>query len=628
MKKLTQSFFYLSLIFFLFAAKQYPQMMMQDTLRGHVYVANSNDESPRVPIANATVSLHSFTMLGDSTFYSATTDSTGAFVIGGIKNANYVIFCSASGYTTLVRQGLDFEDMNSSINLYLHDTLSASGETLSGRVKFDESDTPISQAIIEFISLSNTTPNVFATTDSMGFYSAKVPAGQYYVSCTVSMNDSAAFFHEYYENAPSISQAKIINVNGMEPMDNISFEIPQHIGMKHTITFSGNVQSTTSTPIDSARIDILTAAGEDHGDRALLASTRTDANGNFSITLDSLSQTISSFMIAAHKEGYKLQFYNNQDAFFDATVLRAFNDTTFSNLNFSLVQADTNNKFSISGTVTDSAGMGIKNAFVTAFDSASGQSRVAISDSNGNYSIRELAQGTYYLMFYAKGYEPQFYLNADKWESATSVVVNDTVNNLNAVLITNNNSVFGGDVIGDIHSDKGTPLAGVLVTLKDSTGETVGSAVTDANGSYTISGLAQGNYTVVASISTYSSQNQTTTYDPNSGSTTVSNFTMTQSVTAVKSHVSNTPSNFVLENNYPNPFNPSTIIGFSVPYSTHVTLDIFNVLGQKVATLVNKNLSAGQYNYSFDASRFASGVYLYRLQTDNFVSVKKMILSK
>ncbi len=627
MKRITHLFFYFSLIVFLVSVKQYPQMMMQDTLKGHVYVAG-NEDAPHIPIANATVSLHSFTMLGDSTFYSATTDSTGAFVIGGVTHGNYVIFCTAAGYSTLVRSEFDLEDQNSSINLYLHDTLSIMGGTVSGKVKFDESDKPISQAIIEFISLNNLVANVFTTTDTNGFYSAKVPSGQYYVSCTVSMNDTATFFHEFYENAQTISQAKVLNVNGSEPLDDISFDIPQNIASKHTITFSGNVQSGISTPVDSATIDILAAGGEDHGERTLIATTKTDASGNFSITLDSLYQLNNYFMIAAHKDGYKIQFYNNQDAFFNATILRAFSDTTFSNLNFSLVQADTNYKFSVSGTIKDTSGMGINNVFITAFDSVTGQQHLAISDSNGNYTIKELAQGSYYLMFFARGYDPQFYLNADEWEKAKPINVSDSVNNLDAVLIKDIQSVANGDIMGDIHSDKGNPLSGVLVTLKDSAGETVGSAVTDANGSYTISGLAQGNYTIIASVSTYSSQNQTTTYNPNSGTTTVSNFTMAQVITAVKSQVNNIPSKFVLENNYPNPFNPSTIIGFSVPYSAHVTLDIFNVLGQKVAELVNKNLAAGQYSYSFDASKLSSGVYLYRLQTDNYMSVKKMILSK
>ena len=86
------------------------------------------------------------------------------------------------------------------------------------------------------------------------------------------------------------------------------------------------------------------------------------------------------------------------------------------------------------------------------------------------------------------------------------------------------------------------------------------------------------------------------------------------------------PTTYNLEQNYPNPFNPSTTIKFSLPEKGNATLSIYNTLGQKVAELVNTNLEAGRYNYRWDAGEVASGIYFYELRTDNFISVKKMIL--
>ena len=83
-----------------------------------------------------------------------------------------------------------------------------------------------------------------------------------------------------------------------------------------------------------------------------------------------------------------------------------------------------------------------------------------------------------------------------------------------------------------------------------------------------------------------------------------------------------------LAQNYPNPFNPSTTMQFAVAKSGHVTLEVFNVLGQHVSTLVNEVLSAGSYHVNFDASALSSGVYFYRLQTSGFVQTKKMVLMK
>ena len=88
------------------------------------------------------------------------------------------------------------------------------------------------------------------------------------------------------------------------------------------------------------------------------------------------------------------------------------------------------------------------------------------------------------------------------------------------------------------------------------------------------------------------------------------------------------PLEFALDQNYPNPFNPSTVIKYSIPDNGFVTLDVYNLLGEKVASLVNSVQEAGRYEVTFDASKFASGVYVYTLRSGSFNAVKKMILMK
>lgn len=88
------------------------------------------------------------------------------------------------------------------------------------------------------------------------------------------------------------------------------------------------------------------------------------------------------------------------------------------------------------------------------------------------------------------------------------------------------------------------------------------------------------------------------------------------------------PTEFALMQNYPNPFNPSTRIKYSVPQSSNVELKVFDILGNEVATLVNEEQSAGNYKVNFDAAGLSSGMYFYKLQTDNFVETKKMLLLK
>lgn len=88
------------------------------------------------------------------------------------------------------------------------------------------------------------------------------------------------------------------------------------------------------------------------------------------------------------------------------------------------------------------------------------------------------------------------------------------------------------------------------------------------------------------------------------------------------------PEKIVLNQNYPNPFNPATTISFSLPAKLDVKLTVYNGLGQKVDEIVNSNLNAGVYTYSFDGTGMNSGIYFYKLQTDNHHIVKKMILIK
>ncbi len=88
------------------------------------------------------------------------------------------------------------------------------------------------------------------------------------------------------------------------------------------------------------------------------------------------------------------------------------------------------------------------------------------------------------------------------------------------------------------------------------------------------------------------------------------------------------PVEFALEQNYPNPFNPTTTIKFSIPKASDVTLTVYDALGREVAKLVNEQLTAGKHSVDWNASNNASGIYFYRIATDQNVQVKKMVLVK
>jgi len=103
-------------------------------------------------------------------------------------------------------------------------------------------------------------------------------------------------------------------------------------------------------------------------------------------------------------------------------------------------------------------------------------------------------------------------------------------------------------------------------------------------------------------------------------------FRTVESTTGVARRAGALPSATMLDHNYPNPFNPSTTIRYGLPQRLHVTLTVFNALGQQIAQLVNGEQEAGYHDVQFDGSGLASGVYFYRLSTNNFVQTRKLVL--
>lgn len=88
------------------------------------------------------------------------------------------------------------------------------------------------------------------------------------------------------------------------------------------------------------------------------------------------------------------------------------------------------------------------------------------------------------------------------------------------------------------------------------------------------------------------------------------------------------PKEYALRQNYPNPFNPSTTIRFELPRSSHVSLKLYNALGQEVATLVEGERAAGVYDVAVHSGRLASGMYVFRLTAGDFVSARRCLLLK
>jgi PKD repeat protein len=215
----------------------------------------------------------------------------------------------------------------------------------------------------------------------------------------------------------------------------------------------------------------------------------------------------------------------------------------------------------------------------------------------------------------------QGYITADPPAGQTFVhVANVTVTSATA----KGNRVYGVASV-KVVDQGGLPIAGLTVTgdFTQPITQTV-SATTDANGIALLESRSERNPATEFCFSVTDVTGTGVSYDPSANVVT----SACESGPTAKFANGDLPEGFELGQNYPNPFNPTTVIEFSIPTTSQVSLIVYNVVGQKVTTLVNQTLDAGAHSVEWDASAMPSGVYLYQLQFgDNTIS-KKMVLAK
>ncbi len=271
------------------------------------------------------------------------------------------------------------------------------------------------------------------------------------------------------------------------------------------------------------------------------------------------------------------------------------------------------------------------------FDETTGQvitTTTSPIDANGNYSLSfDIPYYTHYIVAYPNSepesdFIPTYFPQTINWQTASTI--NSGVNNssINIGVFRKSNSSGPNSILGVTNKSNNNilfPLPQTLIYLKS------GSTFLDfsesiSNGRYNFSSLSTGSYEIIATKLGYSTSTQT--IQLNSPLRDSINFILDQVLVGVNSISNIIPKKFSLYQNYPNPFNPVTNIRFDIPKSSFVTIKIYNVLGKESALLLNENKSAGSYEIDFDASTLTTGVYFYRIETQEFTQIKKMILLK
>ncbi len=375
--------------------------------------------------------------------------------------------------------------------------------------------------------------------------------------------------------------------------------------------------------------------------------TYVDSNGAY---LDTLPE--GRYVVFAKAKGYHRTFLNNEFNLLSADILGLTSDTT--NINFTLYPIPQVALGWISGSVLDStsgAGIGARViAFRDVWDYPDTLNMHVIgtyfgdADSTGAYTFSNLPPGYYKILALPLGgYAPSFYSltgPTTKWKEATAVQVNGSaISGVNIYVMPLPDSISGYvSINGTVrNSSSRMGVNGAVVYAADVNGNILGYGVTDGTGSYTISGLAPGSYSLSADVMGYgssSSNSSSPSYDGNGNPVpSSSDLTVSPEMPAGVHTNPIKPTSYSLEQNYPNPFNPTTQIAFNIAQPEHVNVTIFNILGQRIATIVDGQMGPGAHIVMWDGRNqhgelLPSGVYFYRLSTPSFTAVKKMLLLK
>ncbi len=549
---------------------------------------------------------------------------------------------------------------------------------VQGKV-IDEANNPIPKIVVQMFKTENNTNLSFAysaVTDQNGNYRInRVDKGQYKVRAT---SPSGKYDNQWYNGVTEVQNATVVTITDSNSINPAPTFVPfkLHSGPQDLpkVMVSGFVTDTSGVALaqDSGRVVFVRAdfalnfggglqIGAENfrkyfdfnlfndfrleGNSEHVFKARTDSLGHYDIQL-----VPGAYIAFAKARGYGVEFFNEQSSLVSANILIVRQDT--SGINFTLAPIPPVVLGEIKGSVMDSSlNIGVPSR-VIAFrdgwrfkdDFHSAKAYVVDTDSLGAYVIPDILPGTYIVLAVPLGsYVPAFY-SADtsnhNWKHATKIHVSgNSVDNI--IIYVNPISLFANGFASVSGKVTVNGMGSIMMNMKERAGVTVyalrngqvaGYGFTNAEGNYSINGLTPGSYSVFVDkpgFNETSSANVSVAYNlSNPVNATNVNFTIDSPTSVAVGQSTVMPTNYALDQNFPNPFNPSTTISYSLPQSGAVTLKVYNIVGQEVATLINGFQNAGRYAVNFNAANFSSGVYFYRLQAGVFNTVKKMMLIK
>ena len=399
--------------------------------------------------------------------------------------------------------------------------------------------------------------------------------------------------------------------------------------------FNGTV-SDSLIPADSATVYFF------YNGIYLLSTAQTNSSGNYQITLP-----VGEYTIGVEKKGYYVVFHDSTyDPFFAEFV--ALNVGGVQTLDFNLKKIDDPN-LSVSGQIIDTInGRNVNKGIViirngTHVPIGKVNYNPMLTDTiytfagfikaDGSYSVNIQMPDHYFLQACTNNFLPGFYndegIPALYWQNADSVLIDDNIIDKNISLVRDSSygaGGIGGFITFSTPSDA-SDYEGITILAKNiDNGASYSYNFGKELGNFSVANIPYGTYELVAQkIGLDNAISQTVVIDPVNNQITGINLNFI--ISTIESDVL-VPSDIVLYQNHPNPFNPTTNITFSTTSQSFVSLKVYDLLGNELATLVNEEKPAAAYEVNFNGSKLASGVYFYRLQVGQTTKTRKMVLIK
>jgi hypothetical protein len=509
---------------------------------------------------------------------------------------------------------------------------------ITGRVTEDVTGTPLPKVRIRFFQLlASMNRGVELMTDAAGVYRAEVDTGSYIIRAEeISLTAQLpAHAPEFFENAATPETATPVRVRINDTM-RVDFGLRPNTPAPYAY-ISGMVTDDTGSPIAGAAVAFVRPIQELN---TLAATTAiTPGLGPEAVTIPGIgytrgvvwvgftnpsgkyfAQVLSNrpYIAMAAKDGYTRELYNNTSDPTEATIIAVRDDTT--GINFSLMKHAPENTGQMQGTVTAPGGEEVPARIILFPRPKGGEERPAVfvhTDSIGAFNVEELEAGIYSVLAlpyseYAPAYYRSGELGAVSWLDADTVVVNGSPA---ALTITLPVLQSGGltRISGRVLAANRAPLPGVRVVARKGDGSIGAYGLTDPLGYYAIDAVTAGPLTLFVDRFNYTLIQAPVTIAQNTYSVTNVDFILSTTYPTAAEDDPAVPYTTRLYANYPNPFNPSTVIAYDIAVAGRVELRVYDLLGREVGVLVNGVQGAGRHAVVFDAGGLPSGVYFTRL---------------